>query len=94
MQVMAHHGPGINFARKNTAEFQNSLFDPELAVLEASLGVRINATQPRAPHAAIDAVESACVIWLYELAAGLGRPINLACSDWLCKPQMAGKHVG
>jgi hypothetical protein len=65
MQVIAHHGLGINSARKNTAEFQNSLFDPELAVLEAILGVRINAKQPSAPHVAIGAVKSACVIWVY-----------------------------
>ena len=73
VQVIAHDGPRVESAGKDVAQFQDAFFDPRLAVLERLLGVFVFATQPRATHAAIDAVECACLSGIYKLAAGLGH---------------------
>ena len=73
VQVIAHDGPRVDSAREYVAEFQDALLDPALTVLEAFAGVFVVAAQPRAAHAAVDAVECACLSWIYELAAGLGH---------------------
>ena len=67
VQVIAHDGPRVDSAGKDVAQFQYAFFDPRLAVLERLLGVFVFATQPRATHAAIDAVEirGDSVKWLW-----------------------------
>jgi hypothetical protein len=70
--VIAHHRPGLDYIGKYAAKFKYALFDPRLSMLERFVYVRINATKPRALDAAIDAVKTACVRWIHEVAAGVG----------------------
>jgi hypothetical protein len=49
-------------------------------MFERFAGVFVFTAQPRAPHVTVDAVVSAGVAWVYELAAGLGHALSLAVS--------------
>jgi len=57
MKVIAHDGVGVNATGKNPAQFQNTLLNPRFSVFEGFFQVFVEATQPRAPNAAGNAVD-------------------------------------
>ena len=59
MQVVAHHGVGVDGDGEALREQLQALFDPVLAVLEGLAGVTINAAQEGTAHAALYAMKGA-----------------------------------
>ena len=77
MEMVTHDGPGVNAAGENSAKLQNTRFNPGFSVLEAFAEVLIEAAQPRPAHAAVHAMKRADLVWVDELAAGLGHKRSL-----------------
>ena len=86
--MVTHDGPGVNAAGENSAKLQNTRFNPGFSVLEAFAEVLIEAAQPRPAHAAVHAMKRAGLIWVDELAAGLGHKRSLGlrtpCVSLVC----------
>ena len=77
VEMIAHDGPGVNAASKNSAEFQNAGFNPRLSVFKAFAEVFVQAAQPRSAHAAVHAVKGSGLGGIDELAARLGHERSL-----------------
>ena len=57
VDVVAHDGKCVNSSRENVTQFQNTRLQPRFAVFKIFAAVRIESTQPRSAHAAVDQVE-------------------------------------
>ncbi len=56
MEVVTHHGIGIQADGKNLGQFEQTLFNPRPPMFIRFSVIRIDPAQPRSPHAAGDAV--------------------------------------
>jgi len=56
MIVIAHDGVSVNATRKNLAQLQNALLNPEFSVLKGFFQIFIKPAELRTPHAAGNAL--------------------------------------
>jgi hypothetical protein len=55
MQVIAHHGIGMDGDRETFGDQMNPRFDPGLAMFERAFRGLVDPTQESPPHASLDA---------------------------------------
>jgi hypothetical protein len=73
MQVIAHHGIGMDGDRETFGDLTNPRLDPRLAVFEGTAGVIVDSAQEGATHTALDAVVGAGGVGRGDVAAGTGH---------------------
>jgi hypothetical protein len=73
MQMVAHHGVGVDGDRETFGDQTNPRLDPRLAVFEGTTGVVVGPAQEGATHASLNAMVSAGGIWRGDVAAGAGH---------------------
>ncbi|TXH72009.1 MAG: hypothetical protein E6Q88_07215 [Lysobacteraceae bacterium] len=73
MDVVAHHGVGVDGNCETLGQGLNAIFDPVLAMFERSTSVVIQTTKKGAAHAALHAVEHAAGAGRNQMRAGLGH---------------------
>ena len=82
----------LHTAGENVSQLQNAGFNPRFPLLEAFAEVFIQAAQPRSPHAAVDAMKRSGLVWVNELAAGLGHGRSLGVRALL--ENQFGRNLG